>query len=170
VFARLIFELVKFGARNGLAEPSVDEFSAGSSASARKRARRTGVRGETYAYWYLRRHGYTLVARNYTFPGFKGEIDMVGYDGSVLAFVEVKTRSRAQPGSLLPLPEDAVNWEKRRNLTRMAQQFLQMRRINSASHRFDILAIEAHEGTQPEVRLLKDAFRPHQHGGRAPFK
>ena len=56
-------------------------------------ARRTGVRGETYAYWYLRRHGYVLVARNFTSPGMKGEIDMVGYDGPVLAFVEVKTRS-----------------------------------------------------------------------------
>jgi putative endonuclease len=118
------------------------------------------VRGETYAYWYLRRQGYILVARNYTFPGFKGEIDMVGYDGSVLAFVEVKTRSVAQPGSVQPLPEDAVNWDKRRNLTRMAQQFLRMRRTDSASHRFDILAIEAREGTPPAVRLLKGAFRP----------
>jgi len=26
-------------------------------------ARRTGIRGETYAYWYLRRHGYIFVAR-----------------------------------------------------------------------------------------------------------
>ena len=26
-------------------------------------ARSTGVRGETYAYWYLRRHGYVFVAK-----------------------------------------------------------------------------------------------------------
>jgi putative endonuclease len=160
VFARLIFALVKFGARNGLAAAPDEDVSAASPASAKKKARRTGIRGETYAYWYLRRHGYILVARNYTFPGFKGEIDMVGYDGPVLAFVEVKTRSVSQPGSVQPLPEDAVNWDKRRNLTRMAQQFLRMRRIDSTSHRFDILAIDAHEGTQPNVRLLKGAFRP----------
>jgi Holliday junction resolvase-like predicted endonuclease len=40
-----------------------------------------GARGETYAYWYLRRHGYILVARSFTYPGIKGEIDRVGYDG-----------------------------------------------------------------------------------------
>jgi putative endonuclease len=160
MFALLIFAFVKFGARNGLAGASVENSSADSPASVKTKARRTGVRGETYAYWYLRRHGYILVARNYTFPGFKGEIDMVGYDGSVLAFVEVKTRSVPQSGTAQPLPEDAVNWDKRRNLTRMAQQFLRMRRIDSASHSFDILAIEARKGIPPDVRLLKDAFRP----------
>jgi hypothetical protein len=41
------------------------------------RAKR-GVRGETYACWYLRRHGYTLVARSFTSPGSKREIEMVG--------------------------------------------------------------------------------------------
>jgi len=64
----------------------------GARDSAKQRARRTGIRGETYAYWYLRRHGYVLVARNYRSPGIKGEIDMIGYDGPVLAFVEAKTR------------------------------------------------------------------------------
>ena len=94
MFARLIFSLVKFRARNGLSGDSLEDSSAGPPASAKSKARRTGVRGETYAYWYLRRHGYILVARNYTFPGFKGEIDMVGYDGSVLAFVEVRRARR----------------------------------------------------------------------------
>src|SRR5208282_3517134 len=90
MFARLMFAVVDFAARKGLADGNL----ANSSDSPKQRARRTGVRGETYAYWYLRRHGYVLVARNYTSPGLKGEIDMVGYDGPVLAFVEVKTRTR----------------------------------------------------------------------------
>ena len=97
MFARLIFALVQFGARKGLSEAPAEDSSRASVASPKENARRTGIRGETYAYWYLRRHGYTLVARNYTFPGFKGEIDMAGYDGSVLAFVEVKTRTIAEP-------------------------------------------------------------------------
>jgi len=33
------------------------------------------------------------VARNYTPRGIKGEIDLVGYDGKTLAFVEVRTRT-----------------------------------------------------------------------------
>ena len=131
----------------------------------RKAARsQTGVRGETYAYWYLRRHGYTLIARNFTTPGIKGEIDMVGYDGSVLAFVEVKTRTMPEPPAasasqtLQRTPEDAVNWEKRRNLSRMARQFLRARHIESAECRFDVLAIETRPGAKPRVRLHKGAF------------
>ena len=161
MFARLIFAIVQFSARNGLAETPAEDSSQASVASPKENARRTGIRGETYAYWYLRRHGYTLVARNYTFPGFKGEIDMAGYDGSVLAFVEVKTRSIAQPlraGAALPSPEEAVDSEKRRNLVRMARQFLRARRIESA-HRFDVLAIETRLGAPPKARLHKDAFR-----------
>jgi putative endonuclease len=147
VFARIVFGLVNFAARRGLREES---------APAKTQARQTGVRGETYAYWYLRRHGYILIARNFTVPGIKGEIDLVGYDGPVLAFVEVKTRSGSQEG--FGKPEDAVTPEKRRNLTRMARAFLAERRIPEASCRFDVLAIESRTGNRPLVRLLKDAF------------
>jgi putative endonuclease len=150
MLARLIFSVVNFAARNGLAEASSE------SPSAKAQARRTGIRGETFAYWYLRRHGYTLVARNYTVPGIKGEIDLIGYDGCALAFVEVKTRStKAQSQST---PEDAVNADKRRNLARMARQFLRSRRIDSANCRFDVLAIETSTNKKPSVRLHKSAF------------
>jgi putative endonuclease len=166
LLARLAFAAVDFAARKGLAESASDDAP---PASAKHRALRTGVRGETYAYWYLRRHGYVLVARNYTSSGMKGEIDMVGYDGNTLAFVEVKTRS-AQPLSETqmpalnqrapnqPRPEEAVNWEKRRNLKRMANQFLRARRVDPGSCRFDVLAIETHSGAPPQVRLHKGAF------------
>jgi len=149
MLARLMFAAVDFAARRGLAD-------AGGGNSAKEQARRTGVRGETYAYWYLRRHGYILVARNYTAPGIKGEIDMVGYDGPVLAFVEVKTRSAPDPAQ--PRPEEAVNWEKRRNLSRMARQFLRARHVDEATSRFDVLAIETKPGARPTIRLHKGAF------------
>jgi putative endonuclease len=162
-----MFSVVNFAARKGLAaNSSSDDSLLESNIAPKSLARRTGIRGETYAYWYLRRCGYTLIARNYTSPGMKGEIDMVGYDGSVLAFIEVKTRSipsiaprdTATPNQ--PAPEDAVNSEKRRNLARMAQQFLRARRIESPTYRFDILAIESAEGRRPNVRLSKGAFIP----------
>jgi putative endonuclease len=149
MLARLMFAAVDFAARKGLVD-------AGGEDSAKEQARRTGVRGETYAYWYLRRHGYILVARNYTAPGIKGEIDMVGYDGPILAFVEVKTRSASDPAQ--PRPEEAVNWEKRRNLSRMARQFLRARHVDEASSRFDVLAIETKPGARPIIRLHKGAF------------
>ena len=163
VFGRIMFSLVNFRARKGLSEVPPEDSSDASLVSAKLKARQTGIRGETYAYWYLRRQGYTLVAQNYTFPGFKGEIDLVGYDGPVLAFVEVKTRSMrpaGQSGPAIPAPEDAVDREKRRNLARMARQFLRVRRCESSSCRFDILAIETRAGSAPEVRLHKGAFQP----------
>ena len=147
MLSRIIFGLVSFAARRGLAEKSAD---------AKQQARRTGVRGETYAYWYLRRHGYIFIARNYTTPGMKGEIDLVGYDGPVLAFVEVKTRT-GEPDEY-GKPEDAVTHEKRRALSRMARQFLAELRIPESQCRFDVLAIESRPGRPPEVRLLKGAF------------
>jgi len=155
MIARLVFAYVNFAARKGLALTTAD----GSAPSPSKElAHRIGVRGETYAYWYLRRHGYVLVARNYTVPGIKGEIDMIGYDGPVLAFVEVKTRSADQSDG--PEPEQAVNAEKRHYLTRVARRFLRARRAAAGPWRFDIVAIENRAGKRPEIRLHKGAFTP----------
>ena len=146
-----MFGFVNWAVRKGLAAEEAE-----SAGQAKQQARRTGVRGETLAYWYLRRHGYVLVARNFTAPGIKGEIDLVGYDGAVLAFVEVKTRAGATdpPG----LPEDSVTHDKRRRLARMARCFLAERHIRETLCRFDVLAIESRPGRRPVVRLHKGAF------------
>jgi putative endonuclease len=173
VLARFIFAVVDFAARKGLGATSSAHTPTGAAGDpAKHRARQTGIRGEPYAYWYLRRHGYVLVARNFTSPGIKGEIDMVGYDGQTLAFVEVKTRTVVEPARPsrsseftrpAPLtPEEAVNWEKRRNLSRMARQFLRARHIETAPCRFDVLAIETRTGQKPVVRLNKGAFNATQ--------
>jgi putative endonuclease len=152
LLARTIFGMVNWAARNGLTDSSAPP----TLSAAGHKARRTGVRGETYAYWYLRRIGYVMIARNFTSRGIKGEIDLVGYDGDTLAFVEVKTRTsqRDDVGS----PEDAVTQDKQRHLSRMARQFLREYRATKASFRFDILALEASPGQRPVVRLHKGAF------------
>jgi putative endonuclease len=152
--------MVNFAARKGLAE-SAPEGAA--QTAPRLRARRTGVRGETYAYWFLRRHRYVMVARNYTAPELKGEIDMVGYDGPVLAFVEVKTRTAADPEQ--PRPEAAVNADKQHHLARMAGQFIRSRKLEGVPHRFDVVAIESRPGSRPVLRLHKGAFTSVQQQG-----
>jgi putative endonuclease len=146
-----IYHLLEIAAYRGIAPGSQPL-----AADARAARRTTGIRGETFAYWYLRRHGYTIIARNFTVPGVKGEIDLIGFDGKVLAFVEVKTR--AGTSGVQALPEDAVNADKRRHLSRMARQFLAERRISQSPCRFDVLAIEARPGHRPAVRLHKNAF------------
>ena len=149
LLSRAIFGVVQLASRRGLTAGKADETS-------KEQARRRGINGETYAYWYLRRHGYVFVARNYRVPGDKAEIDMVGYDGPVLAFVEVKTRSGTDkhPGQ----PEEAVTPEKRFHVERMAKRFLAERRRPGVSWRFDVVAIESRSGRPPDVRLYKNAF------------
>jgi putative endonuclease len=154
ILSRAMFGLVDWAARKGLS----DSPAPPSRETAKQRARRTGVRGETYAYWYLRRQGYVMIARNFTYRGMKGEIDLVGYDGATVAFVEVKTRTTME--GEFGTPEDAVTREKQRHLSRIARQFLREYRTGSAPFRFDVLAIEALPGEHPVVRLHKGAFTP----------
>jgi putative endonuclease len=158
ILARIMFGLVSFASRRGLRGASADPPTAGKKSAAaqrKKRARVTGVRGETYAYWYLRRHGYIIIASNYAVPGWNGEIDLIGVDGSVLAFIEVKTRTGNDE---IGLPEDKVDAEKRRNVARMARRYLREFGRVRTPYRFDILAIESRSGQKPAVRLHKGAF------------
>lgn len=163
----MMFGVVNLAARRGMSEPSevaagVVGGSASPAGEKKERARRAGVRGETFAYWYLRRHGYVIVARNFTVAGMHGELDLVGYDGKVLAFVEVKLRTMGEEGAAAgvreALPEDAINAGKKRAVVRMAKNFMATWRLRDVAYRFDVLAIETRPGEKPVVRLHKDAF------------
>jgi putative endonuclease len=169
-FCRLIFQAVHWAARTGLRDDSDDSQVEGASdvrgdlvaerrEASKLQARRTGIRGETYGYWYLRRHGYVFVARNYMPRGAKGEIDLVGYDGDTLAFVEVRTRS-VRDDALPALPELSVTTDKQRVVVRTARRFLSERHVGDCPCRFDVLAIDNRRGMPPEVHLHKDAFSP----------
>jgi putative endonuclease len=153
IVSHLIYQAVFWAARHGLRDDA-----ATSSEERKHRARRTGVRGETFAYWYLRRHGYVFVARNYTPRSGKGELDLVGYDGDTLAFVEVRTRTVRD--ELTALPELSVTPEKQHVVVRTAKRFLAERHVGECPCRFDVLAIDNEPGKPPVVRLHKDAFSP----------
>lgn len=150
LLARAVFSLVNWLAARGGLEPEEHE----GEAEERRERRRTGVRGETFAYWYLRRHGYVVVGRNYRTAHRRGEIDLIGWDGAVLAFVEVKTRTTATGGP----PEEAVDAAKRRVLVEMARDYVARRGLADVPYRFDIVALEARAGAPPVVRLHKGAF------------
>ena len=160
VFSRLIFQAVRWASRRGLREDRSFSSDPGQEARSEKKleARSTGVRGETYAYWYLRNQGYVFVAKNYTPRGIKGELDLVGYDGKTLTFVEVRTRTVKEDAAALP--ELSVTREKQRVVVRTAQRFLAERHVAECPLRFDVLAIDNRPGLPPVVRLHKDAFSP----------
>jgi putative endonuclease len=149
----LIFGAVHWASRKGLREDDADLVE-----DKKHVARRTGIRGETYAYWYLRHHGYIFVARNYTPRGAKGEIDLIGYDGKTLAFVEV--RARTVRDGLSALPELSVTPDKQHVVVRTARRFLSERHVGECPYRFDVVAIDNERGRPPVVRLHKDAFSP----------
>ena len=56
----------------------------------REQAEKRGRGAETIACWYLRMHGWRILARRARVPG--GEVDVVARRGRTLAFVEVKAR------------------------------------------------------------------------------
>jgi putative endonuclease len=153
VFSNLMFRAVRWAARHGLREE-------GSFSSEAKKARSPahGRSRRNLCLLYLRRQGYIFVARNYTPRGIKGEIDLVGYDGKTLAFVEVRTRTVRK--GLPALPELSVTHEKQRLVARTAQRFLAERHVGECPCRFDVMAIDNCPGQPPVVRLHKDAFSP----------
>ena len=117
---------------------------------------KTGARGETLAYWYLRQAGYTIVARNRHARSGAGELDLVGWDGPVLSFVEVKTRMSADAGP----PEAAVSKAKQKRIARAANEYLRrLRRKQPLSYRFDIASVAWNSEAGLQVRLIKDAFK-----------
>jgi putative endonuclease len=115
---------------------------------------RVGRRGEEEAYFYLRKHGYVIVARNYRSARRRGEIDLVGWDRDVLCFVEVKTRTSRD----VKPAEAAVDREKRRELGGMARDYL--RRVREeVPWRFDVVSVYyENAGAPPHIELFKNAF------------
>ena len=114
-----------------------------------------GGRGETLAYWYLRQAGYTVVARNGRARSGAGELDLVGWDGPVLAFVEVKTRTSGATGP----PEEAVSPIKQKRVVKAAQDYLWRLKRKPVNYRFDIVSVSLNPEEGLQVRLIRDAFK-----------
>jgi len=110
-----------------------------------------GRRSEIDAIDHLRSLGYRIVTSGFRVNG--GEIDVIAWEGNVLAFVEVKARQNAEP------PEDAVGFKKQQRMIRAANAYLAKHKFQDVQYRFDILAITSIPGSRPEFRLLRDAFR-----------
>jgi putative endonuclease len=113
----------------------------------------TGRLGEEAAYFYLREQGYVIVARNYRSPRSRSELDLVGWDGSTLCFIEVKTRTTR---NVMPA-EAAVDAEKQRDLSHVAREFL--RKIkDDPPFRYDIVSVYFEPGLVPDIELFRNAF------------
>lgn len=122
-------------------------------ADRRSRHLRIGRRGEEDAYFYLRRLGYTIVARNFRSPSCRGEIDLIGWEDNVLCFVEVKTRTSHE----VKPAEAAVDYHKRREVALVAREYLR-HMPPTCQWRFDIVSVYCEGSTsRPYFELFRNA-------------
>jgi len=109
-----------------------------------------GKLGEDLAADFLQQEGYEIVERNWTFQ--KAEIDIIAKKESVLAIVEVKTRSSIDFGD----PQDFVNPKKIKLLVKAVDEYVSQNNLD-LDLRFDIIAVSK-DATIYKIEHLQDAF------------
>lgn len=119
-------------------------------ASARRNA--LGRAGESAALAWYQRRGFRLVARNWRCP--LGELDLVVRRGTLVAFVEVKTRA----GSGFGGGYEAVGWRKQQKLRQLAEAFVSRHGRAGLDYRFDVASVMPGRSGRHEVHVFEDAF------------
>lgn len=117
-----------------------------------KRNQAVGAYGERCAVRHLIGAGLRPVARNWRCPA--GEIDIIAWDGPVLAFCEVKTRRTDEYGS----PAEAVVPAKARRLRGLAARWLADTGTTADEVRFDVVSVRLTGAGAARVEHLKGAF------------
>lgn len=109
-----------------------------------------GKIGEALAVEYLKKTGYKILQTNFIFQ--KAEIDIIAQKESILAVVEVKTRSSLDFG----LPQEFVKPKKIQLLVKAVNHFIEENNLDVET-RFDIIAI--HKKDQNfEIEHIEEAF------------
>jgi putative endonuclease len=114
---------------------------------------RLGLGGERSAIRYLADRGWELLAHRFR-VGHE-ELDLIVRRGSLVAFVEVKTRRGSGFGS----GREAIGWRKRRALGRVAEVWRLRNGAADASYRFDVVEV-VQEGGRERICHIEDAWRP----------
>lgn len=113
-----------------------------------KNRRRAGMEQETLAAAYLTRAGVNILKRNYHTQ--KGEVDIIGEDGTYLVFFEVKWRSQTGSG----YASEAVDFKKQRQICAVADYYLYTNGIpQEQGIRFDVIAVDG-----DKISWIKNAF------------
>jgi putative endonuclease len=113
-----------------------------------------GRRGEDIAHRFLRRSGIVVVARNYRMNSGAGEVDLIGWEGDTLVFVEVKSRQTEAYGS----PDRAIGPQKEFSLIRAAREFARHAEVPWGRVRFDVVNVVF--TTPPAVTHFRNVFGP----------
>jgi putative endonuclease len=111
-----------------------------------------GRKGEDAAARYLKKLGYTIVARGH--KDHIGELDLIAVDGRTVVFIEVKTRTSHDAGH----PADAVDLAKQQRLTRLALSYMKRHDLLECRARFDVVAVTWPDEGRPTIEHFPDAF------------
>ncbi|MBV9771055.1 MAG: YraN family protein [Bryobacterales bacterium] len=115
-----------------------------------------GRRGEDIAQRFLQREGLVIVDRNYRMASGGGEVDLVGWEGDTLVFVEVKSRKTEDYGA----PDRAIGLQKQLSLMRAAREYAKHAEVPWGKVRFDVVNIVF--TTPPKVTHFRDVFSQRQ--------
>ena len=114
--------------------------------------RESGAQWEKTAESFLRKHGLSLLQRN--FSSRFGEIDLIMEDKGTLVFVEVKYRKSSQHGS----GAEAVTFHKQGRISRTAAWYLAKNpHKGDQTCRFDVISIDPKKGDQG-IDWIRNAF------------
>ncbi len=111
--------------------------------------RQRGTEGEERVAQYLERHGFTVLAKNYTL--WTGEIDIIASKQDLIVFVEVKLRTK----TYFDL-SDVITYSKQRKIIGVAKWYLAAHNHETKTGRFDVALIDKATG---RLTYLADAFR-----------
>jgi putative endonuclease len=115
----------------------------------------TGIKGEDAAFFYLKQKGYTIVARRWSSGDVPGDIDLIAWQGPMLCFVEVKTRTAHD----IAPAEAAVDAHKRAVLNRLARRYVrQLPQQTAPPVRFDVMSVYLVPGHEAEFVHFESAF------------
>lgn len=124
------------------------------------RRRRLGALGENLARRHIEARGFELLDAN--FRTRHGELDVVAADERCLVFCEVKTRVSLGPRGGALGPFAAIGARKRRQVRRMAGEWLALRGHDvpwREELRFDAIGVELdHQGRLIRLEHLEGAF------------
>lgn len=115
--------------------------------------RELGYYYEGVAARYLRRQGVEILARNVCNRG--GEIDLVGRDGDMLVFFEVRYRGT---GSLIN-PLDSITSDKRQKLLRAVSYYLHRHGCWHQSVRIDVVGISPGRFGRHRIEWIRNAIQ-----------
>ena len=115
----------------------------------------TGIEGEEAACFHLLREGYTVVARRWSAGNQPGDLDLVAWQGPILCFFEVKTRTARD----LNPAEAAIDLHKRNVLRRLARQYARQLPGSPAPQvRFDVISVYLEPGKPAAFMHFEGAF------------